>query len=334
MAFRESLLSSWQKTNTLTYALMPLSWVYQFVFFIRKQLYRIGLFSSYRAAIPVIVVGNLTVGGTGKTPLVIQLVEQLRANGYSPAVISRGYSGDAPFYPYEVMVDSPVSESGDEPALIVKRTNVPMVVGPNRGASIDLLLEKHSIDVIISDDGLQHLALKRDVEVCLIDDTVKSENYFLLPAGPYRERLSRLKTVDLIVHHQREKADLENARYSMTLQASDAKPLDESKNEPKSLNKEKPIHAVAGIGNPQRFFDTCRLEGYCFEPHAFPDHHAFEQRDLMFGDAKPVLMTEKDAVKCQQIKISDAWYLPVDARLSDGFVDALIAKLTLLKNKE
>jgi len=201
----------------------------------------------------VIVVGNLTVGGTGKTPLVIQLVEQLRANGFSPAVISRGYSGDAPSYPYQVTADSPVNESGDEPALIVKRTKVPMVVGPNRGASIDLLLAHHSVDVIISDDGLQH------------------------------------------------------------------------------LDKQTAVHAVAGIGNPQRFFDTCKLEGYHFESHAFPDHHHFNKHDLMFGDQKPILMTEKDAVKCQRLTIDNAWYLPVDAKLSDGFLTALLAKLASVK---
>lgn len=328
MAFRELLLSSWQKPTILSYCLMPLSWIYKIVFAIRKQCYRLNLFPSYRAGVPVVVIGNLTVGGTGKTPLVIHLVELLRLHGYSPAVISRGYSGDAPFYPFEVTADTPVSESGDEPALIVKRTGVPMAVGPNRGASIDLLLANHSVDVIISDDGLQHLALQRDIEVCLIDDTVKSENNYLLPAGSYREPLSRLKTVDLIVHHQREKVSVENGRFSMTLKASDPKPLNDSTNEVNSLSKEISVHAVAGIGNPQRFFDTCKLEGYHFDAYAFPDHYHFQQKDLMFDDEKPVLMTEKDAVKCQNFTTNNGWYLPVDARLSDGFINALLAKLS------
>ena len=310
---------------------MPLSWVYWLVFALRKQCYRLGLLSSYRADIPVVIVGNLTVGGTGKTPLVIHLVEQLRANGFSPAVISRGYSGDATSYPLEVTESTPVNESGDEPALIVKRTKVPMVVGPNRGASIDLLLTNHSVDVIISDDGLQHFALKRDVEICLLDDTVKSENYSLLPAGPYREPLSRLKTIDLVVHHQREKKNLEQGRFNMTLQASSAKPLNSLAGEVNRLNKKERVHAVAGIGNPQRFFDTCQSEGYCFEAHAFVDHHHFNKSDLIFGDEAPILMTEKDAVKCQSFTINDAWYLPVDAKLSDGFVEALLAKLAIVK---
>jgi len=333
MSLRESLLSSWHKPTVLTYVLMPLSWIYWLVFAIRKQCYGLGVFSSYRAEVPVVIVGNLTVGGTGKTPLVIHLVEQLRAKGFSPAVISRGYSGNAKSYPLEVTENTPVNESGDEPALIVKRTKVPMAVGPNRGESIDLLLAKHSIDVIISDDGLQHLALKRDIEICLLDDTVKSENRFLLPSGPYRETLSRLKSIDLIVHHQRQKADLKEGRFSMTLKASDAKPLNDENGELKRLNKTALVHAVAGIGNPQRFFDTCKSEGYNFETHAFPDHHHFSKSDLMFDDESPVLMTEKDAVKCQNFTLNDAWYLPVDANLSDGFTETLLAKLANRKNK-
>jgi len=146
--------------------------------------------------------------------------------------------------------------------------------------------------IIISDDGLQHFALKRDVEICLLDDTVKSENYSLLPAGPYRESLSRLKTIDLVVHHQREKKNLEQGRFNMTLQASSAN---------------------------------------CFEAHAFADHHHFNESDLIFDDEAPILMTEKDAVKCQSFRINDAWYLPVDAKLSDGFVEALLAKLAIVK---
>jgi len=152
-----------------------------------------------------------------------------------------------------------------------------------------------------------------------------------LPAGPYRESLSRLKTVDLIVHHQRQKHNLERDRFSMTLKASDAKSLNDVGDGVHDLDKQTAVHAVAGIGNPQRFFDTCKLEGYHFESHAFPDHHHFNKHDLMFGDQKPILMTEKDAVKCQRLTIDNAWYLPVDAKLSDGFLTALLAKLASVK---
>jgi len=182
MSIKKTLLKSWVKPNVLTSVLKPLSSVYKGAFAARKKAFKHGLFSSYRAPIPVIVVGNLTVGGTGKTPLVIHLVEQLKVLGFAPGVISRGYSGKADSYPLKVVSDTPVSESGDEPALIVKRTGVPMVVGPNREDSIELLLSESAIDLIVSDDGLQHLALERDIEVCLVDDTVSQSNENLLPA--------------------------------------------------------------------------------------------------------------------------------------------------------
>jgi len=165
MALRDSILKSWQQPNALTLFLWPLSLIYRLLFFIRKKCYQWGIFSSYRASVPVVIVGNLTVGGTGKTPLVIHVIELLRRHGYNPGVISRGYSGQANAYPLEVTLKTPVNESGDEPALIVKRTGVPMFVGPVRGDNIDALLAKHSVDVIISDDGLQHLALQRDIEL-------------------------------------------------------------------------------------------------------------------------------------------------------------------------
>lgn len=310
---------------------MPLSWVYRFFFTIRKLCYQVGIFSSYKAKVPVIVVGNLTVGGTGKTPLVIYLVELLREQGYSPAVISRGYSGDAPSYPFEVTAKTPVEQSGDEPALIVKRTKVPMVVGPNRGANIDLLLASNEVDVIVSDDGLQHFALQRDIEVCLVDDTVPTNNQSLLPAGPYREPLSRLKTVDMIVHHQQKFSALDKGRFGMALVANEALFLNEKKQDQKALSKSDVIHAVAGIGNPQRFFNTCKLQGYQVQEHAFPDHYHFQADDLEFNDGRAVLMTEKDAVKCQYLKGDNLWYLPVDAQLSEGFTHNLIDALNKLK---
>jgi len=332
MTFRDRLLLSWKKPTRLTFLLWPLSGVYRALYAARKWLYRIGFFSSYRASVPVIVVGNLTVGGTGKTPLVIHLVELLRKHGYTPGVISRGYSGDAPYYPYQVTSNSPVNESGDEPALIVKRTSVSMVVGSNRGKSIDTLLANHSVDVIISDDGLQHLALQRDVEICLMDKTVESANDYLLPAGPYREPLSRLSSVDLVVYHQKVSSETTEGRFTLSLVPS--KPvrlIDNTEAASLGLDKNQAIHAVAGIGNPQRFFNTCEHEGYDFDAHSFPDHYHFSEDDFRFNDAKPVLMTEKDAVKCQHFTDQNLWYLPVDARLSDDFEKAFIGKVNRFK---
>lgn len=319
---RRYLLDSWQQPNWLTVVLWPLSVFYRGLFALRRWCYGKGIFSSYRAPVPVLVVGNLTVGGTGKTPLVIYLVELLRANGFTPGVISRGYAAKAPEYPLDVTVNTEPSECGDEPALIVRRTKVPMVVGPNRRQSIERLVAQHDIDIVVSDDGLQHLAMQRDVEVCVVDGAAANQNRYLLPAGPYRESLSRLASVDLIVHHG---ASRDSARgFAMTLKASLPKPLVE--NSPLSFNYSGQLHAVAGIGRPQRFFDTCEALGLKITPHHFSDHHQFCADDLAFGSAS-VLMTEKDAVKCAKFATDKHWYLPVNAKLSDEFTTNLITKL-------
>lgn len=328
MGIKDALLNSWNKPNVLTGILKPLSHAYKGVFALRKKAFKKGIFSSYRAPIPVIVVGNLTVGGTGKTPLVIYLVEQLRAQGLTPGVISRGYSGTALHYPFAVAADADVNHSGDEPALIVRRTGVPMVVGPDRKASIESLLANHDIDIIISDDGLQHLALQRDIEICIVDDTSTSQNENLLPAGPYREPLSRLMNVDFIVRHGGEVGNAAN-QFSMNLQAGKPQPL---KTQPAVLEAQKPfpahhkIHAIAGIGNPQRFFDTCDSLNYTYEAHSFADHHRFTADDINFNN-ETVLMTEKDAVKCLDFATEHHWYLPVNAQLSAGLISAIMAKL-------
>jgi len=325
MAFRDHLLKSWQHPTLLSFVLWPLSLLYRLVFFVRSKCYQWGVFSSYRPPVPVIVVGNLTVGGTGKTPLVIFLVDTLRQLGYQPGVISRGYHGNAPSYPFSVDKDTPVLQSGDEPALIVKRTGVPMVVGPDRQANIEQLLSEHSVNIIISDDGLQHLALQRDIELCLLDKTTETSNTYLLPSGPYREPLSRLKTVDLIIEHCQQcdiaQDQSSNKCFSMFLKASAPKTVAET--EQSDFDASKMIHAVAGIGNPQRFFTTCEQLGLQFETHSFPDHHQFQPQDFEFADQRPVLMTEKDAVKCNGFNTDNLWYLPVDAELSTGFSEAL-----------
>lgn len=317
MAFRDTLIDSWRKPNALTFALWPLSQLYRALFSLNRKLYQVGIKSSFRAPAPVIIVGNITVGGTGKTPLVIFLVELLRERGYRPAVISRGYAGNSPCYPLLVTKDTPVLECGDEPSLIVRRTGVPMCVGPNRQQSIELLIDRHDVDVIISDDGLQHFALERDIELCLVDQKSSLLNKCLLPAGPFREVISRLSTVDFVIHHGGD------SRYSMSLQ------LDAPRNivgADKSFDHTKHTHALAGIGNPQRFFDACLSLGLNIESHAFPDHHQFSRSDIDFGDAQ-VIMTEKDAVKCEHFADQQHWYLPVDAKLSAEFNNDLIDAL-------
>lgn len=321
MSFEQYLQRSWRKPNALTLLLWPLSLIYRLLFSFKKALHRIGIYKVYRAPVPVIVVGNITVGGTGKTPLVIYLVELLREYGYKPGVISRGYAGHAERYPMRVDEDTPVQFSGDEPALIVRRCKVPMVIGPDRQADILLLLEDSDVDIVISDDGLQHFAMARDIEICLHDATRPQTNLLLLPAGPYRESISRLGFVDLLVEHVRCIKEASPNSISMMLEPQGIARLkiipDKLKEE--NFNPDNGVHVAAGIGNPQRFFDTCRRQGWKIIEHAFPDHHQFTNSDFQFDDNLPIVITEKDAVKCLQIDNNRLWYLPVNVKISEEF---------------
>jgi len=336
------VLQSWETPNLLSYLLWPLSLLYRLAFALRRIAYKLNLLKSYRAPVPVIVVGNITVGGTGKTPMVIYLIEHLRAHGYKPGVISRGYSGKAKSYPLYVDADTPVHESGDEPALIVGRTSVPLCVDANRQSAIELLLKQADVDVIISDDGLQHLALQRDIELCLLDQTRKQSNYFLLPAGPYREAVSRLQNVDFVIRHEQTNGDSavfnkddKNSPNDFVMSLEPQKPLavtnlaqkHNSAGLESELDINKEIHAVAGIGNPQRFFKSCESLGLSIEKHAFDDHHQFTVSDISFDDDKAVLMTEKDAVKCLKFATDKHWYLPVNAKLEEQFIAELLSAL-------
>ena len=328
MAFRDSLLNSWQRPTILTWLLWPLSIIYRVIFYLRSLAYKYGVLKSYRSKVPVIVVGNITVGGTGKTPMVIYLIELLLKHGFKPGVISRGYSGSSELFPLTVSLTTPASICGDEPALIVKRTDAPMVVGSDRSAAIEKLLKEFEVDIIISDDGLQHLAMQRDVEICLQDLTAPAENQLLLPAGPYREPLSRLQTVDLHVQHiDSDDLVVNEASYAMKLVADQPQSL--IKNNTDSWSPVNKVHAVAGIGNPQRFFNTCRALGMNIIEHAFPDHYHFSAADIEFNDDLPVLMTEKDAVKCADFANQQQWYLPVNAKLSPNFDEHLLKLLKI-----
>ena len=325
MSFRERLEASWQKPNWLTALLLPLSLVYGLLFIANRALYSVGLKHSYRPKVPVIVVGNITVGGTGKTPLVIYLIESLKEQGLAPAVISRGYGGKSVTYPLLVTSDTPVDQCGDEPALIVARTGVPLVVGPNRKASIELLCSQHDIDVIISDDGLQHHALHRDVEICLMDKTRPKSYAFLLPSGPYREPLSRLAKVDFVVHHIKPNMRRSDSVFSMWLEAK--KPVALKEGLHSKFDFDRSTCALAGIGNPDRFFSTCEEMGLNISKHPFSDHHEFSKEDIDFENSQ-VLMTEKDAVKCRKFADHRHWFLPVDAKLSPDLAEQIVTLLT------
>jgi tetraacyldisaccharide 4'-kinase len=318
----------WQRRSIVSYALLPFSFIYLGIVSLRKFYYQI--FPGQKFPVPIIVVGNITVGGTGKTPLVIYLAELLKNNGYNPGIISRGYGGKSENYPLLVTLKRKVEEVGDEALLIARRTQCPIVVDPKKTAAC-ALLTNGSCNVVISDDGLQHYALSRDIEIAVIDAEFGFGNEFCLPAGPLREPTGRLQKVDFIVKNYN--IHFSNDESGMVLQPIgfyNLKNQAVSKiiNESNCLDFSKQtIHAVAGIGNPQRFFSTLRQLGLLnVIEHPFPDHYSFQAGDLLFEDGI-VIMTEKDAVKCDTIASENCWYLKIEAKLSDKFTAQLLDKL-------
>lgn len=276
--------------------------------------------------LPVIVVGNISVGGTGKTPFTIWLVERLREWGWRPGVISRGYGGRAAAYPLRVSAQTDPAVCGDEPALIARRLACPLAVAPDRVAAAQLLIGSREVDILVADDGLQHYRLARDLEICVLDGRRGLGNGALMPAGPLRELPSRLAEVDLVVVNGGDAAALAPGAVTMTLDGGHVRSLASGAVRPLATYAGKPVHAVAGIGDPARFFASLRRQGVLTVEHAFPDHHDYRLADLQFGDDLPVLMTEKDAVKCARYAQPHHAFVPVDARI-DAADTARVRKL-------
>ncbi len=320
----------WASYTTWHILLMPVSWLFGAIVNLRRYLYKIGLLKSDRLGVPVIVVGNINVGGTGKTPLVIWLVEQLKLAGYHPGVISRGYGGNVRQVA-EVLPDSSPREVGDEPVLIAARTRCPVFVSANRIAAGERLLASYSsCNVIVSDDGLQYYRMQRDIEIAVYDGAIGFGNGELLPAGPLREPLSRLDTVDALVRNGPVSmvSLKEHDAFEMRLDASGFYNLIDmqKKSQPQDFSQQR-ILAIAGIGNPQRFFNQLSSMGLQFEKRAFSDHYQYQAEDFEHIDADVVLMTEKDAVKCRDFARPDFWVLPVNAVIKDGLMTVILNKL-------
>jgi tetraacyldisaccharide 4'-kinase len=308
-----------------------LSWCYQLGFTSASHYHKIAkLIKKSHVPVPVIVVGNLTVGGTGKTPLVIALAKYLQSKGFEPGIVSRGYGGSGR-YPCEVNEHSSPVEVGDEPLLIFRNTGCRMIVDPNRTRAVETLLNFYSCDIIISDDGLQHHALSRDIEIVVVDGQRRFGNGHCLPAGPLREPVSRLKTVDFVVTNGAAK----EGEYSMNFMSREIRPVLPSNKESKTLEslKGQTVHAIAGVGNPTRFFQQLTELGIKVIPHPFPDHYYFTEKDIFFDDDLPVIMTEKDGVKCEKIASKQHWYLAVDAQCPPEFWTNFDQKLHSLLNK-
>ena len=324
MAIADDLQHRWYEPETPpAWWTLPLAALYGGVIGLRRWLYRRRWLRSVGLPVPVIVVGNIVAGGSGKTPLTIALVEGLRTRGMKPGVVSRGYGGTAST-PLFLDTQPDPAVVGDEPALIKLRTGAPVAVGADRPEAARLLLDR-GVDVIIADDGLQHYALARDVEICVIDGVRRFGNDRLLPAGPLREPESRLREVDFVVCNG---GDARNGEVAMRLVLADAmNTVDSTLASPLAAFAGKRVHAVAGIGHPQRFFEALRVFGIDVIAHQFPDHHRYVAVDLEFGDGLPVLMTEKDAVKCRTFARAHWWMVPVRAELPVSFFDAVVSRL-------
>lgn len=313
-----------RRLSPALWLLLPLSWLFALLAWLnRRQV------SPERLAVPVIVVGNITVGGAGKTPLTIWLARQLRERGWRPGIVSRGY-GSASAEARPVGDGSLPAEVGDEPILLARRAAVPVWVGRHRAAAGRALLAAHpEVDVILCDDGLQHYRLARDVELAVFDGR-GGGNGWRLPAGPLREPFSRLAEVDAVICNGVPDQRIAPAvrRFDMRLAPGRFYRLDQPQQSCEANDlKGKKLYALAGIGDPGRFFRTLAALGLACAAHPFPDHHAYSAADLVFAEDGILLMTEKDAVKCAGLTAGETWVLPVEAELSPALIDLILEKL-------
>jgi tetraacyldisaccharide 4'-kinase len=318
MALTDRLLNAWYDGHPALALLRPLECLYRRVVNRKRALFVAGEGDIYTAPVPVIVVGNITVGGTGKTPLILWMIEHCRSRGLKVGVVSRGYGARPASFPWRVLPQQRADEAGDEPLLIVQRTGVPLMIDPDRAQAVRALLAAETLDLILSDDGLQHYRLARDLELVLIDAARGLGNRRCLPAGPLREPVERLQSVDALLYNGAA-ADRDDG-YAFQLQPSALVNLMTGERRPvQHFPPGQAVHAVAGIGNPQRFFNT--LEGLHWRPvpHPFADHAVYSAEALAFEPSLPLIMTEKDAVKCRAFAGADWWYLAVEAVPSAAF---------------
>ena len=313
----------WQNFTPVSAALCPFSLLFGAAAGARRAAYGAGLIPCVKLPVPVIVSGNITAGGTGKTPLALWLAAYLRARGRTPGIVCRGYGGRSSA-PQRVLPDSDPYKCGDEAVMLARRSGCEVWAGVDRVAvARSLLAARPACNVLISDDGLQHYALARDVELCVVDAARGFGNGWLLPAGPLRERPSRLETVDAVVvnagdgntlHPSIALIPVRTARFTMKLEGREFRNIlnPEHRVGPGHFRGRR-VHAVAGIGNPERFFSHLQGLGLEFTAHSFPDHYRFAATDLAYPGAEAVLMTEKDAVKCRRFAAQTHWELPVDA---------------------
>ncbi|MBU1215277.1 MAG: tetraacyldisaccharide 4'-kinase [Gammaproteobacteria bacterium] len=324
----EHLQQHWYRLSPLHLLLYPISLIFRLLVALRRALFRSGLLASVKLPVPVIVVGNVTVGGTGKTPLTLWLARQLIEAGWHPAIISRGYRSEGDATAREVHKDDSADTVGDEPLLMARRALCPVWIGRDRPAVAQALLQSHpECDILISDDGLQHYRLQRDVEIAVIDGVRRFGNGLLLPAGPLREPLSRLRDVDAVVVNGG--LPDSTAGIPMSLQGTQFHNLlDPTLIRSAADFDGLKVHAFAGIGHPERFFRHLQQLGLQPDTHALPDHHRYTGDEISPADADAILMTEKDAVKCAAFATSKHWVLQVDAQVAPPLFNLITEKLS------
>ncbi|MBI4757187.1 MAG: tetraacyldisaccharide 4'-kinase [Betaproteobacteria bacterium] len=332
MGLKARIVAGWSRPGALAVALLPLGLLFALVAGARRRLYASGALRSVRLAVPVVVAGNITVGGSGKTPLVLWLADALRARGYQPGIVSRGYGGTERG-PSAVAVGDEPARVGDEPLLLARRSGCPVWIGRDRAAAArSLLAANPGCNLILADDGLQHYRLARDFEIAVVDRRGLG-NGWPLPAGPLRELPGRLAQVDAVVLHDADASMLQgrvapSRIHSMHLEGARFESLlDPTRHATAGEFAAATVHAVAGIGEPQRFFDHLAALGLRFTPHAFADHHPYRAADLAFAGADAILMTEKDAVKCASFAPGHAWVLRVEAVIAPDLARAVAERI-------
>jgi len=320
------VVDSWYKKSLWLYLLYPFSLIFSYLTSLRRKRFLTNKITSFKSEVPIVVVGNLTIGGTGKTPLVKYIVTELKNKGYKPGIVSRGYGGKFK-ETLQVTSETPVKHTGDE-AQILAKLDVPFYIDKNRVRAVKKLSKNHDCDVIISDDGLQHYKMGRQVEIAVIDGKRRFGNNLTFPAGPLRESSKRIDTVDFIVNNS---GPTEEGEYLMNISPTKFVHLKSGKTYSiENWPMHKQVHAVAGLGNPGRFFDLLDKLGFDIIRHPFPDHHNFLSSDIFYLDHLPIVMTEKDASKCKDFDNNKIWYLKIDADLNNKFIDNLDKKLKLI----
>lgn len=314
----------WADNNPVAIALYPLSLLFRAVAALRRMLYKAKLKRTWRAAVPVVIVGNITAGGAGKTPLVIALVELLQSLDYRVGVSVRGYGGKGSLPDGEMVtaVSDPLLV-GDEAVLIARRTKAPTIVGRNRPRAIEKLLSLQPVDIVVCDDGMQHYALERDIEIMVVDNDSGFGNGLFMPSGPLREPIGRMQQADLLVYSGDNR---QHTGYTLHVDAV-VKVDNPAQTTALAAFAEQPVHAVAGLAHPGKFFRLLRNAGVRPIEHSFADHYRYSPTDLVFDDDYAILMTEKDAVKLCNHSHQNAWYVKVTAHLDKALIDSFKALL-------